>query len=175
MVTERGTIVTRMACGAVIASSSYSIVVTAILILISVPYSQKGHQIIRNCENGKENQAMNTQSHIDFLNVDISSNDQDCNCEECSTLKYLGLEIFEIICLSLLWVGMVYLGYILTIHCKTMFSKWKKERAKADEKKFERLRIRFETKSNRKSDDGDSTSTQSKKSPAKFSYEKDDE
>ena len=164
-----------MACGAVTALSGYSILVTAILILISVLYSQTGHQIIGNCENGKENQATKTQSHIDFLNEDISSNAQDCNCEECSALKYLGLEIFEIICLSLIGIGMVYLGYKLAVHCKTVFSKLKEERAKAEEKKFERLRIRFETKSNRKSDDGDSTSTQDKKSPAKFSYEKDDE
>ena len=117
------------------------------MILISVLYSQNGHQIIGNCENGKEIQAK-TQSHIDFLNVDISSNAQDCNCEECSAIKYLELEIFKIICLSLIGIGMLYLGYKLAVRCKTVLSKLKEDWAKAEEKFFERLRIHFETKSN---------------------------
>lgn len=165
-----------MPCGVVTALSGYSILITAILILISVLYSQTGHSIIETCENGVENQAIKseTQSHIDFLNVDISSNEQDCNCAECSTLQYMGLEIFEIICLSLIGIGLVYLGYKLAVQGRNMISKLKEERAKAEEKKFERLRIRFEAKGNRKATDGECTPSQEKKAPAKFSYEKDD-
>ena len=130
-----------MACGAVTALSGYSILVTAILILISVLYSQTGHQIIGNCANGKEIQAPKTQSHIDFLNVDISSNAQDCNCEECSALKYLGLEIFEIICLSLIGIGMVYQGYKLALHCKTVFSRNRQQNSAMRKMKNRKIKL----------------------------------
>ena len=171
--------------------SGYSILITAALILVSVLYSQTGDSIIDTCKNEVENQAIKseTQSHIDFLNVDISSNDQDCTCSECSTLQYLGLEIFEIICLSLIGVGLLYLGYKLAVHGRNIILKIKEERAKTEEKKFERLRIHFEAKGNRRrvslvgpaeyqAADGACAPPQEKKAPAKmqtkFSYEKDD-
>ena len=180
-----------MACGVVTTLSCYSILVTVILIIISIVYSQTGPSIIDTCKNEVENQAIKSesQSHIDFLNVDISSNDQDCTCSECSTLQYLGLELFEIICLSLIGFGLLYFGYKLAIHGRNFILKLREEKAKADEKKFERLRIRFEAKGHKRrvslietadnqTADGACAIPQEEKAPAKmkskFSNEKDD-
>ena len=178
-----------MACGVVTTLSCYSILVTVILTIISILYSRTGPSIIDTCKNEVENQAIKSesQSHIDFLNVDISSNDQDCTCSECSTLQYLGLELFKIICLSLIGFGLLYFGYKLAIHGRNFILKLREEKAKADEKKFERLRIRFEAKGNKRrvslvgpaeNQAADGAPPQEKKAPAKmktkFSYEKDD-
>jgi hypothetical protein len=180
-----------MVCGVVTTLSCYSFLVTVILIIISILYSQTGPSIIDTCKNEVENQEIKSesQSHIDFLNVDISGNDQDCTCAECSTLQYLGLELFEIICLSLIGCGILYFGYKLVVHGRNLLLKLREEKAKADEKKFERLKIRFEAKGHKRRDslietandqtaDGACAIPEEKKAPAnkksKLSYEKDD-
>ena len=98
-----------MTCGVVTSLSIYSSLVTAILILISVLYSQSGTSIIDICKNGMDNQEnkIKTESmnHIDFMNVDLSSQNQEC---KCSALEYLVFELFEIIVLTLIGIGMVF-------------------------------------------------------------------
>ena len=161
------------------------------MIIISILYAKTGPSIINTCKNEVGNQEIKSesQSHIDFLNVDISGNDQDCTCAECSTLQYLGLELFEMICLSLIGCGIIYFGYKLVVHGRNLLLKLREEKAKADEKKFERLKIRFEAKGNKRRDsmienandqtaDGECASPKEKKAPAnkksKLSYEQDD-
>ena len=84
-----------MACELVTSLSIYSTLVTAILVLISVLYAHSGNQIIDTCKNGMDNGMDNqdneikteSMNHIDFMNVDLSSQNQEC---KCSALEYLG-------------------------------------------------------------------------------------
>ena len=138
-----------MPCGAVPCLASYATLVTIILVIISVLYSKTGNytQLARPCNNEKGTQEI--QSHMDFLNIDISSNEQTGQIGEngeckCSTLEWLGFEIFEIIMLTLLGIGLLYAGFRMTTEGKLMFAKWKDARKTAEERKFEKMRAKYE-------------------------------
>ena len=95
--------------------ASYSALVTTILVIISVLYSKTGtYTVARECVNGKGTQEVQGQSHVDFLNIDISSNEQQLGEKgecKCKTLEYLGFQLFKIIILSLICIGIVYAGF----------------------------------------------------------------
>ena len=142
-----------MGCGAVPILASYSVIVTIILVIISSLYSKTGnYPVPRPCIDGEELQE--TETHVDFLNIDVSSNEktveigEDGNCK-CTTLSYLGFEIFEIIFLTLLGIGIIYSGFKMSTEGKTWFKKWKEDRKTKEEQKFEKMRARFEASTSR--------------------------
>ena len=138
-----------MSWGAVPCLASYATLVTIILVIISVLYSKTGNytQLARPCDNEKGTQEV--QSHVDFLNIDISSNEQTGQIGEkgeckCRTLEWLGFELFEIIMLTLLAIGLLYAGFRMTAEGKLMFTKWKDARKTAEARKFEKMRAKYE-------------------------------
>ena len=99
-------------CGIGACLGAYSVVVTTVLVIISILYSNSGTTIIKKCDNiGTQEVQGQTQTHIDILTLDVSSNDQQkgekgkCHCK---TLEWLGFEIFEIIILALVGIGIAY-------------------------------------------------------------------
>ena len=104
-------------CGMVPCLSAYSVVVTTILVIISVMYSNTGTTIIRKCDNiGTQEVQGQTQTHVDILNIDVSGNEQQLGEGECKckTLEWLGFQLFEIIILALIGIGIVYAGFRCT-------------------------------------------------------------
>ena len=63
---------------------------------------------------------------------------------KCTTLQYLGFEIFEIIMLTLLGIAVIYMGFRMTTEGKTWFKKWKEARKIAKERKFEKMRAKYD-------------------------------
>ena len=61
-------------CGMVPCLSAYSVVVTTILVIVSVMYSKTG-TVVRECDN-IGTQEVQGQTHVDFMNIDISGNEQ---------------------------------------------------------------------------------------------------
>ena len=77
--------------------------------------------------------------------MDVSSNEigqmgGNGSCK-CTTLQYLGFEIFEIIMLTLLGIAVIYMGFRMMTEGKTSFKKWKEARKIAKERKFEKMRM----------------------------------
>ena len=127
---------------------AYSVIVTTILVIISILYSNSGTPIIKNCDNiGTQEVQGQTQTHIDILTLDVSSNDQqqgqpgECHC---TTLSWLGFEIFEILILALVGIGIAYGCFKCTHEGRKRFAKWMEERKLAE---FENLRLRYEASS----------------------------
>lgn len=136
-----------MACGTVVCLTSYSTVVTTILIIISCLYHNTGNYPQPTCSTGKDC-TQEIQNHLDILNVDVSSNEigqmgENGSCK-CTTLQYLGFEIFEIIMLTLLGIAVIYMGFRMTTEGKTWFKKWKEARKIAKERKFEEMRAKYD-------------------------------
>ena len=80
--------------------------------------------------------------------MDVSSNEigqmgENGSCK-CTTLQYLGFEIFEIIMLTLLGIAVIYMGFRMTTEGKTWFKKWKEARKIAKERKFEKMRAKYD-------------------------------
>ena len=126
-----------MSWGVVPCLASYATLVTITLVIISVLYSKTGnYTVARECVNGKGTQEVQGQSHVDFLNIDISSNEQQLGEKgecKCRTLEWMGFELFEIIILTLLVIGILYAGFRLTAEGKLMFTKWTEARKTAEE------------------------------------------
>ena len=136
-------------CGMVPCLSAYSVLVTTILVIISVMYSKTGTVTYQQCDNiGTQEVQGETQTHVDILSVDFSSNEQQIgekgNCK-CETLEWLGFQLFEIIILSLICIGIVYAGFRCTQEGKQWFEKWTEARKSAEERKFEKMRLKYET------------------------------
>ena len=134
-------------CGVVPCLSAYSVLVTTILVIVSVMYSKTG-TIVRECDNiGAQEVQGQTQTHVDIMNIDISGNEQQLgekgNCK-CETLEWLGFQLFEIIILSLICIGIVYAGFRCTQEGKQWFGKWTEARKSAEERKFEKMRLKYE-------------------------------
>ena len=93
-------------------------------------------------DNGMDNQdnkiKTESLSQVDFLNMDLSSQNQECECN-CSALEYLGFELFEIIVLTLIGIGMAFLGYKLILHCRNVFLKLSEERELNEQQKLEKI------------------------------------
>jgi hypothetical protein len=106
-------------------------VVTIILIIILCLYHNSGNYPQPTCSTGKDC-TQEIQNHLDILNVDISSNEigqmgENGTCK-CTTLQYLGFEIFEIIMLILLMLIVIYMGFKIQSSGKTWWNKWKESR-----------------------------------------------
>ena len=146
-----------MGCGAVPILAAYSVIVTIILVIISSLYSKTNtYQPQRTCIDGEEIQQ--TETHVDVMNIDLSSNgqtgkvDEDGECK-CETLAYLGFELFEVIILSLLGIGVIFAGYKMITEGKTWLKKWKENATEREEAKFEKMRARLEASTSRGSGD----------------------
>ena len=89
-----------------------------------------------------------TQTHIDILTLDVSNNDQQQGQKgkcHCTTLNWLGFEIFKILILALVGIGIVYGCFRSTHEGRKWFAKWMEARKLAE---FETLRLRYEASSN---------------------------
>ena len=135
-------------CGMVPCLSAYSVVVTTILVIISVMYSNTGTTIIRKCDNiGTQEVQGQTQNHVDILTIDVSSNEQQLGEKgecKCKTLEWLGFQLFEIIILALIGIWIVYACFRCTQEGKQWFRKWMKARKTVDERKFKNMRLKYE-------------------------------
>ena len=87
-----------------------------------------------------------TQNHVDILTIDVSSNEQQLGEQgECKyTLEWLGFQLFEIIILALIGIGIGYACFRCTQEGKQWFGKWMEARKSADERKFEKMRLKYE-------------------------------
>ena len=118
-----------MPCGAVPCLASYATIVTIILVIISVLYSKTGnYPVTRPCIDGEELQE--SETHVDFLNIDVSSNEQTGQIGENGE-----------------WI--IYSGFKMSTEGKTWFKKWKEARKTKEEQKFEKMRARYEASTSR--------------------------
>ena len=110
--------------------------------------SKTGTSIVRKCDNiGTQEVQGQTQTHVDILNIDVSGNEQQLGEKgECKykTLEWLGFQLFEIIILALIGIGIVYTGFRCTQEGKQWFGKWTEARKSAEERKFEKMRLKYE-------------------------------
>ena len=121
-----------------------STVASIIVIFLSVLYHYYGTCPQINCDGGEETQEVST--HIDFLNCDSSTQQQttkeDCHCK---AYQLLGFEIFELIILTLVGIGIWY-GFIrLSGEGKNWIKKWKENKASREEKKYREYCAKFES------------------------------
>ena len=108
-------------------------------------YSKTG-TVARECDHivTQEDQG---QTHVDFMNIDISTNEQQLGKKgewKCKSLEWLGFQLFEIIILSLICIGIVYAGFRCTQEGKQWFGKWIEARKTAEERKLEKMRAKYE-------------------------------
>ena len=73
--------------------------------------------------------------------VIIKMEDRTCKCD---VIKYLGLEIFEIIMLVVLMLTIIYMGFKIQGSGKIWWNKWKESREAAKEVKFQNRRAKYE-------------------------------
>ena len=140
-----------MSCGAVMCLSSYSVLVTIVLVIISCLYHNSNNYQRTTCTTGTDcKQAI--QNHLDILNVDLSENEITTKGDnrKCTTLTYLGFEIFEMIILTLILIGIAYLGVLLMKKGKQWYKKWILARKTAKENKFEQMRARYEASTSKR-------------------------
>ena len=132
-------------CGMVPCLSAYSVIVTTVLVIISILYSNTGTTIIRKCDNiGTQEVQGQTQNHVDILTIDVSSNEQQLGKEgecKCKTLEWLGFQLFEIIILALVGIGIASGCFKCTHEGRKWFGKWMEARKAAE---FKKLRLRYE-------------------------------
>jgi hypothetical protein len=135
-----------MTCGATICLGSYAAIATVIVIIMSSLYHNTGNCPI--CSEGTTDCRTEIQNHLDILSVDASSNDmgkQENGTCNCNTLKWLGFEIFEIIVLTLIGIGILVIGFKCSTQSKTWLEKWKQSRSDAKQKKFEKWKAQMES------------------------------
>jgi hypothetical protein len=135
-----------MACGSTVCLGSYAALMTVIVITMSTLYHNTGNCPI--CSEGTTDCRTQIQNHLDILSVDASSNDLgkevDGTCN-CNTMNWLGFEIFELIILTIIGIGILFIGFRCSTNCKTWYQKWKESRREANQKKFEKWKAQFDT------------------------------
>ena len=135
-----------MTCGATICLGSYAALMTVIVIIVSSLYHNTGNCSI--CSEGTTDCRTEIQNHLDILSVDASNNDmgkQENGTCNCNTMKWLGFEIFELIVLTLIGIGILVIGFKCSTESKTWFEKWKQSRSDAKQKKFEKWKAQMES------------------------------
>ena len=135
-----------MTCGTTVCLGSYAALMTVIVITMSTLYHNTGNCPI--CSEGTTDCRTQIQNHLDILSVDASSNDmgnkEDGTCN-CNTMNWLGFEIFELIVLTLIGIGILFVGFRCSTECKTWYQKWKQSRIDANQKKFEKWKTQFDS------------------------------
>ena len=135
-------------CGIAGCLGGYSVIVTTILVIISILYSNSGTTIIKKCNNISTLAVQSqTQTHMDILTLDFSNNDQkQGNKGKCqfTTLTWLGFEIFEILILVLVGIGMIFGCFKCTQDGRVWIAKWMEARKLAE---FETMRLKYEASS----------------------------
>ena len=135
-----------MTCGATICLGSYAALMTVIVIIVSSLYHNSGNCPI--CSEGTTDCRTQIQNHLDILSVDASSNDmgkqEDGNCT-CNTMNWLGFEIFELIVLTLIGIGILFIGFKCSTESKTWWARWKQSKSEAKQKKFEKWKAQMES------------------------------
>ena len=113
--------------------------------------------------------------------MDVSSNEigqmgENGSCK-CTTLQYLGFEIFEIIMLTLLGIAVIYMGFRMTTEGKTWFKKWKEARKIAKERKFEKMRAKYDATTSKRTNkvDVETSKREPKRESDLVTYEKGDD
>jgi hypothetical protein len=135
-----------MTCGATICLGSYAALMTVIVIIVSSLYHNTGNCPI--CSEGTTDCRTQIQNHLDILSVDASSNDlgkQENGTCNCNTMNWLGFEIFELIVLTLIGIGILFIGFRCSTESKTWYQKWKQSRSDAKQKKFEKWKAQMES------------------------------
>ena len=60
-------------------------------------------------------------------------------------MNWLGFEIFELIVLTLIGIGILFVGFKCSTECKMWYQKWKQSRIDANQKKFEKWKTQFDS------------------------------
>ena len=66
-------------------------------------------------------------------------------------MEVLGFELFEIIILTLILIGLVFAGYKITLHCKYLFLKMREKKELDNHKKCEKMPLQYEKRGRRRS------------------------
>ena len=143
-----------MGCSATGLLITYSLIVTGTLVVVSVFYAHSETKTEATCNNiSNGDQEVKTQkaelSHLDILSIDLSENnsDNDCTCEDDTKIwKWIGLGIFEFIVLGTIALGCLFAAGKVTMHVRKMYMKRKLAAEDVQDKKFEKLRARYEAR-----------------------------
>ena len=143
-----------MGCSATGLLIAYSLIVTGTLVVVSVFYAQSETGTDATCNNIiNGDQKVKTQkaelSHLDILSVDLSGNnsENDCTCEDDAKVwKWIGLGIFEFIVLGTISLGFLFTACKVAMHVKKIYMKHKLAAEEVRDKKFEKLRVRYEAR-----------------------------
>ena len=135
-----------MACGLITGLSTYSFLVTAILVIISALYANSPSGTRITCKENHVNDNIKTQTHVDLFNVDIIPNSIDRNGEKnsCSVIEVLGFRVFETIILTLIFLGMIFVAFKMVVRIRHFLLKQTEKRALAEKRKFEKMRLEYE-------------------------------
>ena len=131
-----------MVCGTVVCLTSYSTVVTIVLVIVLCLYHNSG--TYPTCSTGTTDCSQEIQNHLSMVDVSSNTIGQVGEPCKCNTLEYLGFEIFELIMLAITLIGIAYMGIAYIGKGKTWFKEWKEARNIAKEKKFEKMRAKYD-------------------------------
>ena len=137
-----------MVCGTVVCLTSYSTVVTIVLVIVSCLYHNSGTN--STCSTGTTDCSQEIQNHLSMVDVSSNTIGQVGEPCKCNTLEYLGFEIFELIMLAITLIGIAYMGIVYIGKGKICFTKWKESRRIAKEKKMRAKFVKYEASTSKR-------------------------
>ena len=123
-----------MSCGGTTLLLVYSVVATIVIIILSAVFHHSRICPITTCEGQTIVEESNT--HVDFFNIDDSTSTQNTKDCICPVYKVLGFEVFESIILVLIAVGMIVGCVKIGTNSKDWIKKYKEMKLAKQEKKY---------------------------------------
>ena len=123
---------------------------------------------------GKE-MTSQQETHFDIFNIDSSTSNQESGDCTCPAYKILGFEIFEIIILTLVCIGIIVLFIRMGSESKNWIQKWKDMKTAREEKKYRDYANKFGASvSSNNPGPKSANKTRKRNNSGKLSYEKGD-
>ena len=162
-----------MSCGGTTLLLIYSVTATIVIIILSAVFHHSRICPTTTCDGQTIVEESNT--HVDFFNIDDSTSNQDAKDCICPVYKVLGFEVFESIVLVLIAIGMIVGCVKIGTNAKDWIRKYKDMKLAKQEKKYAAYCNRqASTSSTHHSGPASRTRTKTRMDGGKLSYQSGD-
>ena len=123
-----------MSCGGTTILLAYSVTATIVIVILSIVFHHSRICPTTTCDGQTIIEESNT--HVDFFNIDDSTSEQSASDCLCPVFKVLGFEIFETIVLVLIAIGMIVGCIRIGTNSKEWIRKYKDMKLARQERKY---------------------------------------
>ena len=123
-----------MSCGGTTLLIAYSVTATIVIVILSIVFHHSRICPTTTCDGQTIIEESNT--HVDFFNIDDSTSEQSASNCFCPVFKVLGFEIFETIVLVLIAIGMIVGCIKIGTKSKEWIKKYKDMKLARQERKY---------------------------------------